>query len=113
MDLIPIRLAAGAGPQSADLSPEMLADVLWAGALPTDRLEHIRARHGPTPGTVDVALFILPAGAGRTAGSSLESSADIALRLCRRVLDASPALAGWHLTLLGSAPTPHMTWEIS
>jgi hypothetical protein len=138
MDLIAVRLAAGAEARNRRLSPETVADVLWASALPGDRLEHVRARWGPAPGTVDVVLFHLPAGleptasdTGFTGGSATEaateaatgppaataasttaatavSTTEAALRLCRRALHAAPSLAGWGLTPLG--PTEMSAW---
>ncbi|MEY9891086.1 hypothetical protein ABIA35_004301 [Catenulispora sp. MAP12-49] len=98
MDLVPVRMSAGTEARTVSLPPEVLADVLWAVALAADRLEHIRARHGPSPRSVDVVLFLLPA--------EPESTADVALRLCRRAVDTAPSLIGWTVEMLGSIQTP-------
>lgn len=110
MDLVPIRLSAGAEARNRDQppSPETVVDVLWAAAIPTDRLEHIRARHGPAPGTVDAVLFVLPTGAG-PAGSA-GSTTDVALRLCHRALAAAPSLSGWEVAPLDPRADA-MSWE--
>ncbi|MEZ0106326.1 hypothetical protein ABH920_000307 [Catenulispora sp. EB89] len=85
-----LRLCPGPDARISTPSPEIVADILWAAAVPADGLEHIRARHGPTPTAIDLALFHI--------GSEAETVADIALRLCRRAIDAAPALAGWTAT---------------
>lgn len=98
MDLVPVRMSSGAEARNASLTPEVLADVLWMAALAADRLEHIRARHGPSPGSVDVVLFLLPA--------EPESTTDVALRLCHRAVDTAPSLIGWTVEMLGSIHKP-------
>jgi hypothetical protein len=103
MDLVIVRLAAGPEARNRLLSPETLVDVLWAAAVPADQLEHVRARQGPDPGSVDAVLFHLPADTG--------STIDVALRLCRRALLTAPSLSGWTLTPLSST-TDAMNWEI-
>lgn len=134
MDLIAVRLMAGTEARNRQLSPETVVDVLWASALPGDQLEHIRARWGPVPGTVDVVLFHLSAGpvpdvsdpgftsgpvtgsgggsaSGSAVGPPVASTFESALRLCRRALHAAPALTGWSVTPLGP---PEMTsWVLA
>lgn len=105
MDLVPVRLVAGAEARNRLLSPETLVDVLWAAALPGDRLEHVRARPGPLPGTLDAVLFHIPAGE-----SAHGSTTEAALRLCRRALRAAPSLTGWSVAPL-DADTEALTWE--
>lgn len=86
MDIILVRLMRGSAAVAAP-APETVVDVLWAVAKPDDRLEHVRARSGPRPDTVDLAMF--HGGAGPV------PSRDLALRLSRRALATAPALSGW------------------
>lgn len=79
--------AAPAAAAAPTPSPETVVDVLWAVAEPDDRLEHVRARSGPRPGIVDLAMF--------HCGIGPVSSRDLALRLSRRALATAPSLSGW------------------
>ena len=88
MDVVLIRLAAGPAARTRTLSPEMAVDILWATAVPDDRLEHIRARYGPTPDQIAVALFLLEDAAGKPA-------MDTALGLCHRAISTSQTFLGW------------------
>ncbi|MFD8890775.1 hypothetical protein [Streptomyces sp. NPDC059566] len=63
----------------------LVTDVIWATATPTDRLEHVYAR--PAEGRLDIALFLLAAGA--------EEAASTGTRIIRRALSGAPVLAGW------------------
>ncbi|AUG81491.1 hypothetical protein CFP65_6861 [Kitasatospora sp. MMS16-BH015] len=64
----------------------MLVSLLRAAALPSDQLEHVRARPGPHPGSLDLALFHRHAG---------PRPPEASLRLAERALAASPRLTGW------------------
>lgn len=86
MDLVLVRLTRGSAADPA-LNPETVVDVLWAVANPGDQLEHVRARTGPTPNVVDLAMFHM--------GTGPVSSRDLALRLSRRALATAPSLSGW------------------
>jgi hypothetical protein len=88
MELILIRLTADgtAAAPGADPDPEIVADVIWAAAVPADRLEHLRTRPGPHPGCVDVALFHRPGH---------PSAADLAHGLCQRAITTAPFLHGF------------------
>ena len=103
MDMGVIRLAPGPDARTRTLEAEIAMDILWAAAIPDDRLEHIRARPGPPPATLDIVVFLnctVPV-----------SATDLALRLCRRALLTAPVLNGW--TAIPLSPTTHcMTWEI-
>jgi hypothetical protein len=94
MDLVLARLAPPATGNRQPLSPATVSDILWTVAVPDDRLEHIRARHGPFDGSIDVAFFL------RTGTESAEA---VSSRLCRRALQVAPALFGWRL--IGTTPT--------
>ncbi|NUR59981.1 MAG: hypothetical protein HOV87_15120 [Catenulispora sp.] len=104
MDIILVRLMRGSAAKTVAaaqagapaLSPEAVVDVLWAVAEPDDRLEHVRARSGPHPGIVDLAMF--HGGAGPV------SSRDLALRLSRRALATAPLLSGWIADPLATVP---------
>jgi hypothetical protein len=89
MDLILIRLAATPAARQPDLSPEIVVDVLWANALPGDRLEHVRARQGSAAGSIDLVLF------HRTAEQTGRDADEPALHLCLRAIGTAPALSGW------------------
>lgn len=92
MDLVLVRLIAPNGGEVTDRQPdpEEVADILWANAADGDRLEHIRARHGPTAGSFDLALFHRSGPASPT---------ELAECLCHRTITASPALEGWTMTI--------------
>ena len=85
-----VRLSPSAAGAWRPVSPEILADILWATSVRAGGLEHIRAREGPLPGLVDVALFIQP---------NSEPAVDLALRLCRRAIRTSPLLDGWAVSV--------------
>lgn len=104
MDMVLIRLAPGPDMRSRPLTPEIAVDILWSAAIPDDRLEHIRARHGPGPETVDLALFHTTDGPDSTAATTTT-----ALCLCYRAIETAPALAGWTATALTSGPRPGTT----
>lgn len=86
--LTPPAATAGSSQNPApDLpSPEVVADILWAAAIPADALEHVRARSGPGR-QIDVAIFHRT---GPTVGGR-----ETCLALCRRAIAHSPALAFW------------------
>ncbi|MER5637902.1 hypothetical protein ABT095_13210 [Kitasatospora sp. NPDC002227] len=92
MEIVLIRLNPGRGPDpghraAADaVLPAVVADIVWANAVPDDELEHIRARPGPRPGSIDLALFHRHAG---------PRPPETSLRVARRAITASPLLAGW------------------
>ncbi|MEV7442683.1 hypothetical protein AB0O22_16240 [Streptomyces sp. NPDC091204] len=65
----------------------LVTDVIWATAVPADRLEHVYA--GCAEGRLDIALFLLAAGA--------EEAAPAGERIVRRALAVAPALAGWRI----------------
>jgi hypothetical protein len=94
--LVPPGDAAARSPQEPDpnaspLSPEIITDILWGVALPSDGLEHVRARPGPER-RIDVVIFHRtdPVPEGRENG----------LALCQRAIDIAPALKGWTAHLL-------------
>jgi hypothetical protein len=95
MDMVLIRLAHPEDPRIRPLNPEVALDILWAAATPDDRLEHIRARYGPTPDTIDLALFHRADPSSATAA---------ALRVCGRAILRSPALAAWTATVIPHQP---------
>jgi hypothetical protein len=104
MELALLRLATGPGARATAPSPGVVVDIFWASAIPDDRLEHVMARSGPSPTSVDIALFHSATGT--------HSADDLALCLARRALSTAPALAGWTVSPL-SLPPNIMTWEIS
>ena len=104
MDMVLIRLAPVPDSRNRSLTPEIVVDILWSAAIPEDRLEHIRARHGPGPETVDLALFHTTDGPDSTA-----ATAATALCLCYRAIETAPALAGWTATALTPGPRPDAT----
>lgn len=64
-----------------------MIDIFWAHALPADGLEHIGPRIDCE--TVDLVFFMM--------STAQENACQAALRICRRMLSASPALADWKL----------------
>jgi hypothetical protein len=99
-----LRLAPGPGARATAPNVEVVVDVLWATATPDDRLEHIRARPGPSPSSVDLVLFH-SATESRTAEYLAQCLAD-------RAVAVAPLLAGWTVAPL-PLPSNAMTWEIS
>ena len=100
MDLTLIRLSAPPQPRTPHrepTSPDIVADILWATAIPDDRLEHIRTRYGPVAGVVDLAVFHRPGG---------RPAADLALQLCHRAIGIAPVLAGWTARILADPADP-------
>ncbi|WP_404954763.1 hypothetical protein [Streptomyces sp. 147326] len=63
----------------------LVTDVIWAVAVPADRLEHVYTRSAE--GRLDIALFLLAAGA--------EEADSVGDRIMRRALTGAPVLAGW------------------
>jgi hypothetical protein len=81
-------LRAAAGPD-----PAGLIDILWAHALPEDRLELIAQNLGDE--AVDITLFIK--------SDALESAYLAAIRVCNAAIGTSRALADWKLVAGGGA----------
>ena len=75
-------LKATAGPD-----PAGLIDILWAHALPEDRLEHIAQNLGDE--ALDITLFIK--------SDALASAHLAAIRVCNAAIGTSQALADWKL----------------
>jgi hypothetical protein len=88
-----IRLSPGPNAPTRTLSAEIATDILWAAALPDDRLEHVRIRHSPDADDIDVALFHIHGGTEQA--TDTEADAEAALCLCHRAIGMSPMLAGW------------------
>lgn len=104
MQMVLVRIAPDPSAHIKVLNTQIATDILWAAAIPEDRLEHVRARPGPLAGDIDIAVFHKESGA--------ETDTAVALGLCRRAIGSAPVLAGWHASPL--TPAPHaMTWEIS
>lgn len=92
--MVLIRLT-GPSPSPADrtqqpeyLVPTLATDVIWANAVPDDRLEYVHARAGPHAGTIDLALF-------HRADPRRAPSGAMALALCNRAIVNSPSLRAW------------------
>lgn len=90
--MILVRLSPSPTARIKTLSPEIVADILWAAAIPEDHLEHVRARCGPVGGDIDAALFHKDAGEAPSVGTDV---VHVALNLCRRAITVSPTLDGW------------------
>jgi len=102
VDLVVITLAPGPDAIHRGLDPETLTDILWANALPADRLEHVLVRAGADPGSFAAGLFLLPApdAADPSAGTTATAQ-----RLGDRMIAVSPRLAGWSaLAAPGTSP---------
>jgi hypothetical protein len=86
MQLITLTLVAPVDdPQS--ISPEVLADILWAHSQPTDGFEHIRVAKGPMG--IDISAFT------RVIDSA--NSGDRLRSLVRRAIATKPALSEWRI----------------
>lgn len=94
MDLVLVRLTAADNTADSGHNPELITDILWAAARLPEGLEHIRARHGPSSATFDVAMFY---------SSGSPSIAEAALDLCERAIASAPALLGWSADLIPTA----------
>jgi hypothetical protein len=86
MELVLVRMSPTPAAWPRRLSPQIVADILWAAAIPDDRLERTTARTASVSDSITVALFIR---------KGTRSAADKALDLCLRAIRGSPALAGW------------------
>ena len=95
--MVLIRLTPPGAGAVHPVSPDTAVDILWAAALPGDRLEHIRARPGPHAPDIDLALFHRSRPATKPEPESTEHTS---LRLCRRAIQRSPTLTGWKPTVL-------------
>lgn len=106
MNVVLLRLASGPAARTRTLSPEMAVDILWATAVPDDRLEHIRARYGPTPEHIAVAMFLHEDATG-------PPPMDTALGLCHRAISTSQTFLGWTAEPLVDPleTTPYQHWK--
>jgi hypothetical protein len=93
MDMRFMTLTPGRYAARLHLAPETVEDILWATCLPDDRLEHVLIRAGLDSRTLRLAMFLRPGPDPPT------DTAAVALRVCLRAIDLSPALAGWVATL--------------
>lgn len=94
MELVLVRLTvptASAAVPPPPISPEVVVDIVWSATVPDDRLEHVRARHGPGPGTVDLAIFL------RDGATPVTEAAEA---LCRRAIATAPSLSDWSFEVL-------------
>jgi hypothetical protein len=64
MQMALVRIAPGPSAHTKVLNTQIATDVLWAAAIPEDRLEHVRARLGLLAGDIDIAVFHQESGAG-------------------------------------------------
>ena len=100
MELVLVRLTvptAAAAVPPPPISPEVVVDILWSTSVPDDRLEHVRARPGPSPGTVDLALFLR---IGATPVVEAVEATEAAEALCRRAIATAPSLSDWSFEVL-------------
>lgn len=91
MELVLVRLTGPVTVPPPTVSPEVVVDILWSVTVPDDRLEHVRARNGPGPGTVDLVVFL------RVGTTPVE---EVAESLCRRAIATAPSLSGWSCGVL-------------
>ena len=75
-----------------------MTDILWANALPEDRVEHISISPDDDPRVLIVALFFRAELFGVDASGAV-SGADRGLRLARAAIATSPTLMGWSVRL--------------
>jgi hypothetical protein len=85
MQLAVVHLIAGPGVTRRDLEPEIVVDIVWAAAVPADRLEYVRAR--TRPGGIDLVLF-------HRSGPGAPASVAARLLIDRARANAPP-LRGW------------------
>ncbi|MGF1432190.1 hypothetical protein [Kitasatospora sp. LaBMicrA B282] len=69
-------------------TPQLVVDVIWANAVPADRLEYVHTRAGPLPASIDLALF-------HRLDPRRPSIGATALALCQRAIANSPSLQAW------------------
>ena len=95
-----VAIAIQPGPAAAPCRIDAIAvaDILWANALPQDRLEHIKSGAGPDSGPagagVDIVLFLH--------AEDLLTAGQCALAVCLRALGSSPELRNWDLVSLST-----------
>lgn len=92
MQLVLARLRAPASIPAPSVNPEAVVDILWSVTVPDDRLEHVRARHGPGPGVLDLVIFL------RIGATPVEEAAEA---LCRRAIATAPILSDWSVAAVG------------
>ena len=92
MDTVLVRLTPTTTAPHLDIHPEVVVDILWATALPDDRLEHVRVRAGT--GHVDIALF------HRHRLGIGDPPEMAAVQLCQRACDRGRLLRGWTVQIL-------------
>jgi hypothetical protein len=80
-----IRLAPPSGTQA--IAPGAVVDLIWLHAAPPDGIKHIHARAGP--GRIEVVMFVV--------ASQQDIGDYVARAVCRRAVDATPALRGWQI----------------
>jgi hypothetical protein len=85
------------GPPARDRNPHPAAvvDLVWAHAITSDRLDHVRVRAPATAGELELVV-LLRAG---TAADAIRTAEDLFGRAVR-----SPALAGWQTATLSVLP---------
>jgi hypothetical protein len=111
--MVLIRLTPPGAGVVHPVSPDTVLDILWAAALPGDRLEHIRARPGPRAPDLDLVLFHR---SRPTTEPEPATTAHTSLQLCRRAIQSSPTLSGWNPAVLLTPPaqdTPDEPCSIS
>jgi hypothetical protein len=85
--VVTLDLIASDRPDDIRLSAGAISDAVWAHALPADRLEHVHVMEASA--IIEITLFLL-------SGSRAEAERS-ARTICRRLLSATPPLAGWRL----------------
>ncbi len=85
MHLIPVALPRITTPNHAPTSVASIVDILWAAALPSDRIEHIVVRVDPSFLHIGVFSLADPFARARRAVDDL----------IRRALHMSPELRPW------------------
>lgn len=85
MRTIVIVLTAPAKSAPPTISAEIVVDLLWAAALPGDRVEHIHARAGPDG--FDVLFYHL--------GTDQIAATENIVRLCCRAVSGTGELSMW------------------
>ena len=77
------------------VEPEVVVDIIWASALPTDRLQHVRVSESVEHGVLNVVLLMHAAG--------VEAAVCVGEALLDRSAIASRRLIGWRFSTVSAA----------
>ncbi|MBS2537091.1 hypothetical protein KGQ20_30475 [Catenulispora sp. NF23] len=112
MELVLVVLTAPTPAAGTRISPQILADILWANATPADGLQHVNVRPGPEPGSHTLGMFLISEKEPGTAHAADAASRTV-LDLCQRAIAGSPPLSRWAAVIRANSATSHSPGSLS